>query len=169
MKYIFIFLCIFALLNCKVEDTDEINIEIDSEIEEPIYVGKSEVKFGISANFKDEKDFFNSEDVEETLFNVDIKGKNKGSIYPLICRLWKDEDKELSLLCKINTDFNDIEFSIDAITKFEYNSTNVTLIISVPHLEIHQEEGKLPFLYSSKRNITITDQKTVPLEFQIDT
>ena len=157
------------LLNCKVEDSDEITIEIVSETDEHIYVGKPEVKFGISANFKDENDFFNSEDIEETLFNVDIKGKNSGSSYPLTCLLWKDEDKELSLFCKINTEFNDNEFSIDVITKSEYKSKNVTLSINISRLEIEQVEGKLPFLYSSKKNIAITDQKTIPLEFQIDT
>ena len=169
MKYIFILLGIFALLNCKVEDSGEINIEIVSETDKHVYIGKQEIKFWISANFKDENDFFNSEDIEETLFNVDIKGKNSGSKYPLICRFWKDKDKELSLFCKISTEFNDNEFSIDTITKFEYNSKNVTLGINVPYLEFHLVEGKLPFLYSSKRNIAITDQKTIPLEFQIDT
>ena len=169
MKYIFILLGIFALLNCKVEDSGEINIEIVSETDIHVYIGKQEIKFGISANFKDENDFFDSEDIEKTLFNVDIKGIKSGSIYPLICRFWKDKDKELSLFCKINTEFNDNEFSIDTITKFEYNSKNVTLSINVPYLEFHLVEGKLPFLYSSKRNIAITDQKTIPLEFQIDT
>ena len=168
MKYIFILLSIFALLNCKVEDNDEITIEIASEANEHFYVGKTKVKFGISANFKDENDFFDSEDIEETIFHVDMKAKKSGSTYPLVCRLWKDEDKELSLLCNISTQFNDNEFSIDDITKSEYNSKNVTLIINVPHLEIEQEESELPFLYSSKKNIAITDQKTVPLEFKCD-
>jgi len=168
MKYIFILLGIFALLNCKVEDSDEITIEIASEANEHFYVGKTKVKFGISANFKDENDFFDSEDIEETIFHVDMKDKNRDSTYPLVCRLWKDEDKELSLLCNISTKFNDNEFSINVITKSEYNSKNVTLSIYVSHLEIEQVEDELPFLYSSKKNIAITDQKTVPLEFKCD-
>jgi len=169
MKYIFILLGIFALLNCKVEDNEEITIEIISETDEHIYVGSPEVKFGLAAKTKDENDFFNSEDIEEkTQFSFDIKS-NGGIIYPLVCRLWKDEDKELSVFCKTNTELKDMEFSIDDTTKFEYNSKNVTLEFNVPYLEFHQIEGKLPFLYSSKRDISITDQKTVPLEFQIDT
>ena len=169
MKYIFILLGIFALLKCKVEDNDEITIEIISETDEHIYVGKPEVKFGLAAKTKDENDFFNSEDIEEkTQFSFDIKS-NGGIIYPLVCRLWKDEDKELSVFCKTNTELKDMEFSIDDTTKFEYNSKNVTLEFNVPYLEFHQIESQLPFLYSSKKNIAITDQKTVPLEFQIDT
>ena len=170
MKYIFIFLCIFALLNCKIEDNDEITIEVPQGVEH-IYIGSQEGKFGLAANTKDQNDFFNSADIEEkTHFDFNITSKeNNANTYPLTCRLWKDEQKELTVLCQITTELKQgDEFSIEDTINFEYNTKNVTIVFNVQYLEFHQVEGKLPFLYSSKKDITITNQKTINLEFKID-
>ena len=127
MKYILIFFCIFASLNCKIEDTDEITIQVSQTLSY-IYIGSQEGNFGLAANTKDQNDFFNSADIEEkTHFDFNITSKeNNANTYPLTCRLWKDEQKELTVLCQITTELKQgDEFSIEDTINFEYNRENI--------------------------------------------
>ena len=169
MKYILIFFCIFALLNCKIEDTDEITIQVSPTFSY-IYIGSQEGNFGLAANTKDQNDFFNSEDIEtKTQFNFNItSSENNFNIYPLTCRLWKDEQKELAVLCILKTELKqDDTFVIEDTIKFEYNSKTVIIVFNIQNLELRRVEGKIPLLYSSKKDIAITNQKTINLEFKI--
>ena len=169
MKYILIFFCIFASLNCKIEDTDEITIQVSQTLSY-IYIGSQEGNFGLAANTKDQNDFFNSEDIEtKTQFNFNItSSENNFNIYPLTCRLWKDEQKELAVLCILKTELKqDDTFVIEDTIKFEYNSKTVIIVFNIQNLELSRVEGKIPLLYSSKKDIAITNQKTINLEFKI--
>ena len=169
MKYIFIFATIFALLNCKFENNEEITIEVIEEGH--FYIGREEGKFGLAAKTNDQNDFFNAADIEEnTHFNMNMTRKDHTDIYPLDCRLWKDEQKELFVFCEIKTEvIGEVECSIVNTINFEYKTKNVSIKFDVEYFELHEVEGKLPFLYSSSREIQIKEnQKVYNLEFKID-
>ena len=56
MQYIFIFLCTFALLNCKTEfSQDSLTIDVNMGYIS-LYIGSSEPKFGLSI-YNDVNDF----------------------------------------------------------------------------------------------------------------
>ena len=170
MKYIFIFLTIFSLLNCKIEDNEEITIVVNKR---GYYnVGSEEGKFGLETNTIDQNDFFNVADIEKNAkFNFNITNKENTNTYPLNCRLWKDNTKGISIFCEFQKQIiNDESFIIKNNININYNSKNVTIMFNIENLALHIIEGKLPFLYSSSQEIQITDnnQKIINLEFYID-
>ena len=94
MQYIFIFVCLFALLNCKTEINQDI-ITIDVKIG-LIYrnIGSLEPKISLDSNYVDNDDNFDASDIEEeTKFSFTITG-NKSHTYPMNCRLWENEEKK---------------------------------------------------------------------------
>ena len=171
MQYIFIFLSIFALLNCKTEFTQDsitININIGSTSR---YIGSSEPKFGLDKVYTDENDFFDASDIEEeTKFSLTITGNNTNT-YPINCRLWKNEEKKIDVFCDFEGEFKASgKFPINDAVNITYNSTkNVTINFNIESLELKRIEGKIPFLYANTqiKDVKESDSK-INLEFNIN-
>ena len=170
MQYIFIFICTFALLNCKTEfSQDSLTIDVNMGYISR-YIGSSEPKFGLSI-YIDVNDFFDASDIEdETKFSLSITGNNTNT-YPLNCRLWKNEEKYIAVFCDFQGDFKATEiFPINDAVNITYNSTkNVTINFNIESLELRKIEGKLPFLYANNqtKDVKVTDTK-INLEFKIN-
>ena len=170
MQYIFIFLCTFALLNCKTEfSQDSLTIDVNMGYISR-YIGSSEPKFGLGI-YNDENDFFDASDIEdETKFSLSITGNNTNT-YPINCRLWKNEEKYIAVFCDFQGDFKATEiFPINDAVNITYNSTkNVTINFNIESLELRKIEGKLPFLYANNqtKDVKETDTK-INLEFKIN-
>ena len=95
MKYLLIFLNIFALLNAK-ELTDE---TLPIHFREPYdqYIGSVEGIFSLKSEFKDSNNIFSDTDIEQkTAFNMQLQGSIE---YKMICRLWRGEEKRINLVC----------------------------------------------------------------------
>ena len=94
MQYIFIFVCLFALLNCKTEFNQDI-ITIDISMGHiSCKIGTLEPKISLGSNYVDNDDNFDASDIEEeTKFSFTITG-NKSHTYPMNCRLWENEEKK---------------------------------------------------------------------------
>ena len=150
MQYIFIFLCSFALLNCKIEfSQDSLTIDVNMGYISS-YIGSSEPKLGLTVH-KDENDFFDASDIEDkTKFSLSITGNNTNT-YDLNCRLWKNEEKYIAVFCDFEADFKATEaFPINDAVNITYNSTkNVTINFNIESLELRKIEGKIPFLYAN--------------------
>lgn len=169
MKYIFIFFSIFALFNCIIEDQEEITIEVNKEY---LYysVGTEEGKIGFDSQTQDVNDFFNNSDIQEkTHFNYNITTK-EGKTYPLDCRLWKDERKNISILCDFKKQLTkSIRFKIEDTLNVNYYSKKVIINFNIVDCQIKTIEGKIPFLYSSQQDLNIAEnQQTIDLKFNFD-
>jgi len=170
MQYIFVFVCLFALLNCKTEINQDI-ITIDVKIG-LIYrnIGSLEPKISLGSNYVDNDDNFDASDIEEeTKFSFTITG-NKSHTYPMNCRLWKNEEKEIKVFCDLEGEFQETEeFPIKESVNITYKSTkNVTINFDIDSFVLEKIEGKLPFLYSNTQIINLEgNEPKVYLEFKM--
>ena len=168
MKYIFIFISIFSLFTCKIEDSESINITITNS-EEKQYIGSQNPMIALKSSNRDDLNFFDDSDIEEnTHYQFQITG-NGTNTYEVSCRLWKDEKNYIVTFCDLTGEFKVIEeFNIEDKFYFNYKTKNVTLNFKVDYLRLYRIEGKLPFLYSKSQKITVTEgQELVGLTFKV--
>ena len=170
MQYIFIFVCLFALLNCKTEINQDI-ITIDVKIGLiNSNIGTLEPKISLGSNYVDNDDNFDASDIEEeTKFSFTITG-NKSHTYPMNCRLWENEEKEIKVFCDLEGEFKETEeFPIKESVNITYKSTkNVTINFDIDSFVLEKIEGKLPFLYSNTQIINLEgNEPKVNLKFKM--
>ena len=168
MKKIFIFLSVLFLLNCLIQEEKNITISFTASSE--YFVGSENAIFGLTSNTKDELDFFDETDIEgNTHFDLNIIG-NYSNTYKTNCRLWKDAEKRIILFCELEGEFKTNEqFAIDETKNITYISKNVSLIFKIDSLKLLRVEGKLPFVYSNLREISITEeQKVINVTFKVN-
>lgn len=171
MKDILIFFCILTLLTSKIENPEEITIEVNIDGYSYHEVGAEEGKFGINSQTQDVNDFFNIDDIQEnTHFNYNIISKDDNT-YPLDCKLWKDERKDISIICGLKTNLikDEERFQINDTLNIEYNSKKVNINLYVEEIVLRIKGEKIPFIYSSLQEINITEnQKMIDIKFNYD-
>ena len=171
MKIYLIILFLLTFAKCKIEEGEEIKIDVN---EDSLYyfVGSKEGKFGFKTNKIDDSNFFSTSDIEEkTKFNLNLNITDENNIYHLNCRLWKDDKEfEIYIFCGLQEDLKNGEgFKIHESVIINYNSKNVTINFEINYLELIKIEGKLPFLYGSSQTFILEDnQKVIDREFKID-
>lgn len=106
MKYLLIFLSIFALLNCKVEVG---GIIIIAQTSSEYNVGSKNGRFGLHTSTTDSDNFFDENDIETNTKFFLLLSNSPEKNYNTTCRLWKDVSNEIFILCEM----------IDQLTKNE--------------------------------------------------
>ena len=166
MKYLFIFLSIFSLLNCKEINQD---ITITFTIPNEQYISDENGVFCLKSNFDDSNDLFDNNDIEEkTIFDMEISGSSK--TYPMKCRLFKGEYKTIILICNLNGGIEKSEsVTIKKTKNLLYKENNVILDFNVEDCTIKKANYKIPFLYSAEKKINIQEnQKIINLEYRCE-
>ena len=140
-----------------------IMIEEKYNKDELIIGEKGSLYFMTSYNDTDNK--FNSSDIEErTKFNTTIYDENNNK-YKADCRLWKPENKNLVIICKLNEDLIRGEHSItfnDTSLNYEDYIINIYPETSV---KVKANNFNVSFFYSDEQTIQI-DNNTEIYEFK---
>ena len=132
-------------------------------------VGSKNGIFVFHTSTNDKRDFFDDSDIEEkTHFDLQIKGENN-NIYNIYCRLWRDWENTISIICNLMEDFKEDEiFSIHDYIFFTYNSKNVEINFDINYMKLTRIEGNLLFLYSKSQEFNITGEETkIEMNFKI--
>lgn len=168
MKYIFIFLTAFILLNCKKEANQDLTI----------YFYCNSTKYYVEDNnaiisFDSDQALdgvFNFPDIEDKIhFNINITDSDDSLIYNLNCRLWPKGENKVNAICKFDEDAESIIINIynnkTIQSEAEYADYNLKIIIDIFELFIYSGYN-VPFLYSPYKEITVDQEtKKINLEF----
>lgn len=166
MKYLLIFLSIFAFLNCK-ETNEDITITFSDLYDQ--YISDENGVFSLRSNYKDSSDLFDNNDIEEkTAFQMEISGSKK--TYPMKCRLFKGGEKTIILICNLDGGLEKSELvTIKDSKNVQYKSYNLLLEFNVNQCGLTKASYKVPFLYSADQTINIQEnQKILNLELKCE-
>ena len=150
----------YELTPFEVIIPDDNKIFVNIIEKENAYIGEKG-NFYLNTDFHDEENIFNISDIEEkTSFDTFIYlNNNEGEKYTIICRLWKQVNNNLTILCKMDNIFS----FVDLYVNFEkclsiYNNYRITLK-SLSKFHLIYLNSSLPFLYSEQQIIRIEDNK----------
>ena len=149
-----------------------INIKHENN-KERVEIGPKGTLYFITDYNDKEKNIFNSSDIEEkTSFQTLLTEINDGGIYNITCRLWKPNNINLRLFCKLDESLRQYqpEIKIDNYT-FEYEKKKISINFCFEQINIFDNINYdfFPFLYSDVQNINIDDEKdSYDLKFNIE-
>ena len=180
MEYLIIFLSIFTLFNCKIEDSHLIkkgynllsekqNIVIYVNSGTNVKVGTINGTFPFQSTTLDKEGFFDDSDIEaNTYFDLQITSKKQHD-YDLGCRLWKDSINYIAVFCNMKEPIiEDEEFEIYKTKYIKYNSKDVQIKFNYYSFKLYKIEGTLPFIYSKSQNYTIEENtKKIKMNFKL--
>ena len=139
----------------KFPKSNEIVINInEGDNENSLNIGKSGVLY-LTTNYFDSENIFNYNDIEQnTVFYSKIQDNFKNK-YNVKCRLWKTQNNNIKLICKLN---RNLKYSSQSIIlediKFNYKDY-IIYIFTLSEIEVNQLDYSIPFIYSDVQNINI--------------
>ena len=169
MKYLFILVSIFALLNCKEEVNEDIPIDVYSFNKE-YEIGKENGMFTLESSDKF-NDTFNPDDIEQlTKFDLELIGTQSDNNYTLNCRLWLDYRDKVIALCNFNESLktNETIDSANIQKTVVYKTYNLILKMEIFNIKLIKVDYNIPFLYSAI-DINVDDiLKIISFQLNID-
>ena len=133
----------------KLNDS-EIKINIEYYVNrETQFVGNKGTLYYITEYNDNEKNIFNSSDIEEkTTFQTYFTEKSTNTNYTITCRLWKPTHGNLRLFCKLKDFFEKNYYGIEIYSyNFTYGNYNIFVKFNLGETSFYQVDH-FPFLYS---------------------
>ena len=167
MKYFFICLSIFVLINSKIINEENINITfLFSDVQ---YISDNDGYFSLKSYEQDSIDLFDNTDIEtKTAFEMDISGKKT---YHVKCKLWKGEEKYIYSICNLKGGLqaNEMLATIYQNISIQYNDNNVNLEFAISFMTMYKVSSNVPFIYSDTQNFNIQEnQDKINLQFKFE-
>ena len=144
--------------NVIIRPNNTIVIRIRKEDNKDIItIGKKGTLY-FKTNYNDtERNIFNISDIEEKTSFEGILIDKDGNKYNTKCRLWKPNGENLRLFCNLkeNLIYYYQEVSLNLVS---FNHNNFTIIVKFENpILVEQLNYEIPFIYSDKQYINITD------------
>ena len=150
---------------------DEIIIKIKQEDNDYKRIIGQNSTISFITDFEDKTNLFNATEIEEKSSVEATITDNLNNEYHVICRLWKPIDEKLRLFCTFeeNLDVEVKTIKLNNIT-FIYNEQyNISIINEAEEIEVNRTNGVVPFLYSEKQLLNVTEyQDLYYLRFKFD-
>ena len=126
----------------------------------PIKVGYKGTLYFVTNYDDTEKNIFDVYDIENrTHFDTILKDTN-GNEYYINCRLWKPIGDNLRVFCELDDylNYNEQEVTLN-YTSFTYGKYTIYILSEEP-IQVTQIDNHIPFLYSQKQQIDISDKNS---------